>query len=193
MQRLQSPLPYSGLVQQSNGEHILRAHTYICTHLKQNIIKIQSCAYSLRSLRAAVNQPPSSFLVVIQHFLIAVGFWSILINCVGGASARADGSNLKIFLCQSFGSRKHQKLQTQRDSTDISEDSCIDSFGSEESCLDTCLTFAVNKSWLVSQAVTLMTHQLFHAGVKDQNNFLKGFNWHTSSDVQIWFWSSPKS
>ena len=87
-------------------------HTYICTHLKQNIIKIQSCAYSLRSLRAAVNQPPSSFLVVIQHFLIAVGFWSILINCVGGASARADGSNLKIFLCQSFGSRKHQKLQT---------------------------------------------------------------------------------
>ena len=112
MQRLQSPLPYSGLVQQSNGEHILRAHTYICTHLKQNIIKIQSCAYSLRSLRAAVNQPPSSFLVVIQHFLIAVGFWSILINCVGGASARADGSNLKIFLCQSFGSRKHQKLQT---------------------------------------------------------------------------------
>ena len=146
MQRLQSPLPYSGLVQQSNGEHILRAHTYICTHLKQNIIKIQSCAYSLRSLRAAVNQPPSSFLVVIQHFLIAVGFWSILINCVGGASARADGSNLKIFLCQSFGSRKHQKLQTQRDSTDISEDSCIDSFGSEESCLDTCLTFAVNKS-----------------------------------------------
>ena len=111
MQRLQSPLPYSGLVEQSNGELILWAHTYICTHLKQNIIKIQSCAYSLRSLRAAVNQPPSSFLVVIQHFLIAVGFWSILINCVGGASARADGSNLKIFLCQSFGSRKHQKLQ----------------------------------------------------------------------------------